>query len=368
MRVLNVQLRYIHGGNPQVCLDYTYALKKSGNEVFVLTNPADPFFDQHHAIADGIIASKKFKFGAYDIFSMIYFRRLIKKINPDIIIAHEGRTAILLKRAAKKSCKVVDVNHGRGSRQSQKMDATIVINNSQLARSKEILGENHRVFCVPNSINLEGYTPPKMPIAWRSTPVIGTIGRFVNDKAFDVFIEALALLDKRGVKFSAKMAGCGEERKALETLIIKHNLQEKISMPGWVKNPEEFYKTIDLFCLPSRREAFGLVLLEAFKHGLPAVVSDAEGPAHIVENGKDAMMVPKEDAESLANALQELLENKEKADSLAHAGYQKLILKYDIPVVAKCMQAVLQEVVTIHKEKFPHHSARLTQEHFAYSK
>jgi glycosyltransferase involved in cell wall biosynthesis len=367
MRVLNVQLRYICGGNPQVCLDYTRALKKSGNKVFVLTNPDDPFMDQHNAIADRVIPSKKLGKSSYDIFSIIYFKKLIKQIKPDVIIAHEGRSAALFKRAAKKSIKVVDVNHGRGSRQSRKMDATIVINNSQLVRGGEILGENHPIFCVPNSINLEGHKQPAMPKKWQNTPVIGTIGRFVDDKAFDIFIEALAVLDSRGVKFLAKMGGCGEEREALVALVEKHNLQQKISMTGWVKNPDQFYKAIDIFCLPSRQEAFGLVLLEAYRHGIPAVVSDAEGPADIVQNRKDALMVPKNNAERLADALQELLENKQMADSFAQAGYEKLIRKYDIPVVAKTLQAVLQEVVSIPNNN-PALNTHLTGELFAYSK
>lgn len=345
MRVLNVQLKHTHGGNPQVCLNYTQVLRSSGNEVFALVNPEEPFIEEHQAAgAEVIIARRLGEMGSYDIFTICHFKKIISQIKPDIIIVHEGRSAALMKRAAGKSVPVVDVNHGRSARQSRLTDATIVTNSSQQKNTINILGEQHPVYNLQNSMDLSGHTEPQFPKNWSEPPVIGTISRLVKDKGLDVFIDALNVLTRRGIKFKAIIAGEGEERKLLERKIFEFRLGEVVTLPGWAKNPDEFYQQIDIFCFPSRKEEFGLVLLEAWKNGLPAVVSDADGPADIVTPNVDALVALKENPADLAIALTTLLTDKNKADEIAKAGYKKLKAKYDIPVVAVKLQNIIEEI------------------------
>jgi glycosyltransferase involved in cell wall biosynthesis len=345
MRVLNVQLKFIHGGNPQVCLDYSRVLKAAGNEVFVLTNPKDPFLKKQIEIADKVISARRLgELGPYDILSILYFKGVISKINPDIIIVHDGRSAALIKRAVGKEIPVIDVNHSRGAKQSLSMDATIVTNTQRLVYYKDHLHQ-HPTYFIQNSLSLEDGSTPKLPRAWNEPPVIGVMSRLVHHKAVDVFIDAIHELDKRDVKFFAKVVGDGEERASLEQKIIEYNLQDKIILPGYEENLETFYKTIDIFCFPSRQEEFGLVLLWAYRYGVPVVTTDTEGPSDIAEHGKDALVVPKENAIALTDALQELLQNKTKADSLAAAGYEKLVSKYEVQKVSEQLQRVLEEVL-----------------------
>lgn len=350
MKILNVQLKHIHGGNPQISLDYTRALRAAGNEVISLLNPQDPFINKHLKAGAAVIKSRQIgKFGSYDLGTIVYFKLVLRKVNPDIIVVHEGRSAALFKRAAGNNYLVVDVNHGRSPKQSVNTDATIVTNSAQFKKNKEFLGEDALIFKVPNPVNLEGTKPPVFPKKWHKTPVIGTVGRLVDDKAYDIFIEALAILDKKGINFQAQMAGEGEERKKLASLIRKYDLDDKVKLLGWLSDPDSFYEDIDIFCFPSRKEEFGLVLLEAFKHGLPAVVSDAEGPFDVVTDGEDAIMVPKDDIEALANGLESLLKDKSKADRLANAGYRKLLSHYDMPIIARQLQMVLEHIVNAKK-------------------
>ncbi len=344
MRVLNVQIKYMHGGNPQVCLDYTRVLINAGNEVTVLTNPQDPFLEKHKAIGAEVIKSKKNgSRGSYDILSILYFKKILAQVKPDVVIVHDGRSAPLMKRAAGKNYRVIDANHGRSPKQSKKTDATIVTNKKQFERNLEFFsGINHQVFYLPNSIDLSNHTKPKFPKKWQSPPIIGTIGRLVSEKGLDIFIDALAILKNRGVDFKVKMGGDGDKKTEIEKQIADNGLKNFVDMVGWIKNPDEFYQSIDIFCFPSRREEFGLVLLEAYKNGLPAVVSDAEGPFDIVKDGVDALMVPKENPQMLADALEKVIKDKKLADSLAKAGYEKLINQYSVPVIAGQLQDILE--------------------------
>ncbi|MCE3232084.1 MAG: glycosyltransferase [Rickettsiaceae bacterium] len=346
MHVLNVQINHIHGGEPQAVFDYANVMLSSGNKVTTIVNPSDPFVKRLEDIGSNVIKSEKFgQLKLWNITNFIYFNKLVKELNPDVIIAHGSRAAQLMKYIVRNKIPVIDVNHGRGPRPSRRTYATIVINKKRLSEYRDFFGKKHAAYNVPIAINLKEQIPPSLPKAWNDTPIIGTLGRLVKEKAIDVFIEALAILDKRGVKFIAKLGGDGELKNDIINQIKCNNLEDKVILAGWIKNPDEFYETIDIFCFPSRKEEFGLVLLEAYKHGLPVVVSDADGPADIVEHNKDALLVPKENAAALADALQELLQNKEKADNLAKAGYEKLVSKYSVPVVAKQLDNVLQEVI-----------------------
>ncbi len=345
MKILNVQLKHVHGGNPQVCLNYTQLLRCSGNEVVTLLNPAEIFIKEHQAAgAEVVIAKRLGNMGPYDILTILYFKKIIAQIKPDIIITHEGRSSALMQRSAGNRIPVIDVNHGRSPKQSIKSRATIVVNKPQFNATRALVHSDHLIYSLPNSIDFSNHIPPQFPKTWHEIPVIGTIGRLVKDKGIDVFLDAIDILNKRGSKFKVIIAGEGEERQYLEQKTTQLNLNDIVTMPGWIKNPQEFYTKIDIFCFPSRKEEFGLVLLEAWKNGLPVVVSDADGPTEIVTPGVDAIVISRDNAFELANGLARFLSDKAMADKMAIAGYNKLLEKYDNIVVAKQLNGILEEV------------------------
>lgn len=350
MHILNVQVKYLHGGGPQICLQYTRALRRAGHKVTALVRPNDPFIEQQKQTGAQVMTTRPLG-GPYDVVSMLHLWRLVKSVKPDVVVCHEGRTSALLKRIVGKIVPVVDVNHGRSPRQSIGMAATIVINSRQKKRTQAALGEDALVFFVPSGIDLSGSPAPVFPKQWHRPPVIGTMSRLVDEKALDVFIDALAILDKRGIKFQVRIAGEGEKREALRSQVKRLGLSDKVSMIGWVKNADGFYGGIDIFCLPSRQEEFGLVLLEAFKNGLPVVVADSEGPSEIVTDQVDGLIVPKNNPKALADALESLLLHKKKADTLAERGYDTLIENYSLSIFDRNLSEVLDVVVEKYKRK-----------------
>ena len=118
----------------------------------------------------------------------------------------------------------------------------------------------------------------------------------------------------------------------------------KLAFTGWVENKHDFFQGIDLFCLPSLHEPFGIVLLEAFCHGVPVVSSDSEGPTDIIAPDVDALLVKKNDAAALADALERLLADPERAQMMAQNAYQKVVAKYDMKAVAAQIEDALQKI------------------------
>lgn len=348
MHVLNVSLKHIIGGTPQVCLDYSIALSKKNVNVTALVRSDDPMFTRHKAAGVQAIKAKfAGRFGSYDPFAILYFIYILHKVKPDVIIAHDGRAVRLLKLASFGRIPIIDVNHGRSVKQSKYTDASIVINPRQEDKTRTFLQKKHVAY-IPNMVDIaDGVNLKKRD--WHTPPVIGALGRFVEEKAFDVFIDALVILRDENVAFKALLGGDGVLRTEIEEKISHYNLSDNITLCGWVNDTNEFYKEIDIFCLSSRREACPKVLLEAMKNNLPCVTSDAEGPVDIITNGYDGIMVENENPRSFAIALKTLIKDKILADDIAKNAVTTIQSKYSIEIIGDKLLHLLKQLVL--KEK-----------------
>jgi glycosyltransferase involved in cell wall biosynthesis len=156
-----------------------------------------------------------------------------------------------------------------------------------------------------------------------STPTIGVCGRFVSMKGIDVFLTALAELKKRKVPFKAEIAGNGPEKECYVKMLSEYKMVQDVTLHGWINDRDAFYNALDIFCLPSRKEAFGLVILESMMHSLPMVLSDLPGPREIIAQSECALFVPPEDAMSLANSLERLIKDQELRKKMAHNAFNR---------------------------------------------
>ena len=201
------------------------------------------------------------------------------------------------------------------------LDHVIAIT-ADLRRALIELGQPpERITVIPNMVRVpgEGGLTPGYGLAGAPEPVIGALGRFVAKKGFAPFLRALALLRGRGYRFRAVLGGAGEEEAALRALARELDLEAVVEFPGWVHDREAFFRRLDVFCVPSLHEPFGIVVVEGFAHARAMVVTDSEGPREIAAYGETALVVPCDDPERLADALAMLLENPELRVKLATA-------------------------------------------------
>ncbi len=143
----------------------------------------------------------------------------------------------------------------------------------------------------------------------RSTVVAA--GRLMHQKGFDLLVNAFAKVADAFPEWDLVVYGEGEDRSMLEGLIQKHGLQDRVSFPGWVGDLAEKLRQTDIFCLSSRFEGFPNVLCEAMSLGLPVVATNcSSGPADIITDGVDGVLVPSEDETALAQGLRHLMEDE----------------------------------------------------------
>jgi len=148
------------------------------------------------------------------------------------------------------------------------------------------------------------------------------VGRLAPQKGVDVLLEAMAVLRDRDV--SLVVCGVGPERTALETLAGELGIAHRVVFAGFQANPWSIMARAAAFCLPSRWEGFGHVVVEALACETPVVISDCDfGPGEIVRDGREGWVVPPEDVAALTAALDDLLANPTRAKERVRAGRER---------------------------------------------
>lgn len=138
-------------------------------------------------------------------------------------------------------------------------------------------------------------------------PLFLTVGRLVWDKAYDVLLDAFAMLGEEFDGWRLSVVGGGHLKDALRAQAEGLGIARRVTWHGVVRDPHAFYRAASVFVLPSRTEGMPNALLEAMGSGLPVVVSDgAPGPLELVEDGVTGLVVPVNDAAALASALARL--------------------------------------------------------------
>jgi len=197
-------------------------------------------------------------------------------------------------------------------------DAIIAVSGavaSELVKTAALSTE--RVQVVHNPIvTPELMTKANMPLdhpwfAVGGPPVILSIGRLTEQKAFDVLIRAFALV-RKNQPARLLILGDGEERPALEALITNLGLGADVSLAGFVQNPYPYLLRSKVFVLSSRWEGLPTVLVEALCLGAPIVATDCPGGSReILQDGRFGDLVPVENPFRLAEAIERSMQARQ---------------------------------------------------------
>ncbi len=175
-----------------------------------------------------------------------------------------------------------------------------------------------RVHVIPNFVE-DRRAPPADRSALETpadAPLVFALGRLHRNKAFDILLEAMALVDGAWLW----LAGEGPERPALESRAMALGIAERTRFLGWRDDPAPLFAAADVFVVPSRHEPLGSVLIEGWMHGVPMVAAASQGPRWLLRDGETGLLVPVDDAPALAEAIRRLLDDRAFAAGLAAAG------------------------------------------------
>ena len=175
---------------------------------------------------------------------------------------------------------------------------------------------------VPERLFREPQPRPEHPwFAPGQPPVILGMGELGWRKDFPTLIRAFARVRER-LSCRLVILGRGRQQQALEALAGELGVSGDVDFPGFQPNPYGFLAHAALFAFTSRWEGLGFALIEALALGTPSVSTDCpSGPREILRDGEYGRLVPVGDAEALALAMLDTLNNPLPRDRLREAAY-----------------------------------------------
>jgi glycosyltransferase involved in cell wall biosynthesis len=278
--------------------------------------------------------------GRLDLRTRPMFRRAVAAFGPDVVLTWMSRATAACPRGA-----FVHVARLGGYYDLKYYRACdhLIANTRDIAAWITHAGwPQARVHYLPNFVALE--TVPKLPRAAFGTPddapLALALGRLHPSKGFDVLIEAVALVPR----LHLWLAGAGTEETALVARIKALGLDTRVTLLGWREDTASLYAAADMLVSSSRLEPLGNVVIEAWAARLPVVATATSGPRALIRDGENGLLVPIEDADSLAAALRRLADDRALRDALAAAGHASYAAEYSAAQVVPRYRELLAAV------------------------
>ncbi|MBN9410988.1 MAG: glycosyltransferase [Burkholderiales bacterium] len=156
------------------------------------------------------------------------------------------------------------------------------------------------------------------------------IGRITTDKGVHELLTAFRSLRARGVALQLLLVGPADDAGgANEALSLSALRADGVLCTGFVADPERYLAISDLLCLPSYREGFGTVVLEAAAMGVPAVGTRIYGLSDAIAEGETGVLVPARDAGALAEALGDLLADAPRRARLGEQARRRCLKDFE---------------------------------------
>jgi len=298
-----------------------------------------------------------------DLVAVFQLARTIRNCNPDIVHAHTPKGGLLGMLAATLARTPVRIYHMRGL-----PFETATGPRRALLWCSEFVSCSlaHRVFCVGyglrdvaiasgvcpsrkievfgggsgNGVDAAGrFAPPEDDRLRRAkraqlgvaedAVVVGFVGRVVRDKGVAELTMAWRRIREAHANCHLVIIGPEEPRDALpRSLIEELSRDPRVHLVGAVSDPEAWYPVFDVVALPTYREGFPNVLLEAAAMGLPVVATDIPGCREAVRDGVTGKLVPRMDDAALAEALLEYVSSPERRHAHGIAGRRRVLDRF----------------------------------------
>jgi glycosyltransferase involved in cell wall biosynthesis len=338
MRILHISSVNTFGGGERHLVDLTRGLFDRGHEIFVALRPTNEWQERLDFLPPENIFHASIR-NSFGIFSAQRIARFISEKNIEIIHAHAARDYIpasLVCRLTKNS-KFVLTRHvlfpmKPFHRFTLTNLARAVAVSPAVEQSLQPVIPKRKIEVIPNGINTEILTDEERKRrreefrALHNIPSealgVGTIGELKELKGQRDFV--LAANEIAGRNENAFFVVVGKDnaagqpfRRELKRLVKVFNLENRFLWLDWVDDMPSLLAALDIFVSASHSESFGLAILEAMTGKIPIVATATEGAKELLQNGETALLVPIKEPLKLAEAIESLLNDREKRETFA---------------------------------------------------
>jgi len=285
---------------------------------------------------------------------------IFSRFNFDVIHAHtalpDGYAAHLLKKDFQRPVVLTihgqdifaNIHMGPSCRRAVSLALTaadrVVAVSSRLKEEMACLLPAQRIQVIPNGFfpNKGNNSVPELRQEFSPGKVLLSVGYLIERKGHRYVLEALAGLVEEFPGLKYLIIGDGVEESSLKKQAEELALKNHVMFLGRKSSAEvkKYMAMCDVFVLPSWKEAFGVVYLEAMALGKPVIGCRGEGIEDFVSHGENGMLVSPRNPEELYQVLRELMEDQEKADRIGKKGQETVLGGYTWADTARQLQDV----------------------------
>ena len=208
--------------------------------------------------------------------------------------------------------------------------------------NKNLITNQNQAMILSSGIELNNITQRAKRINERFTFIC--VARLVYEKGIINLIEAARICADKGFNFKYQIVGPLEENSKLLNENILKQYDDIVDRLGSRSDVLDLLAKADAFILPTFREGFSRVLLEAAAIGLPSITTNVPGVGDIVRDNKEGLIAEVRNSESLASAMIKLATNKPLADKFAHNALNRVKM-FSLETVAKQYITIFNQVI-----------------------
>lgn len=173
---------------------------------------------------------------------------------------------------------------------------------------------------------------------------IGSVGRFVKVKRFELFVDAAALVLKRYPQVQFSLLGDGPDRELITRRADALGVGDSIRLVRPMTDPQSYFASLDVYVNTSEHEGLPLSVLEAMAHGVPVVASKVGGIPEIVRNSNEGSLVASGQPEDFASAIGALVGDPAARARIGRAGRERVIAEFSAEAMGRQYQQLYQRL------------------------
>lgn len=291
------------------------------------------------------------------------FNRLFEKFRFSLIHVHAGiEYAVAASLASRKTpgMPMVFTIHGypdvtsylvSGVFANRLVDKVICVSNAERKKAEKYGWSKAKLTTIYNGVPV-----PQVPKASDDTGihriipktayVIGTVARLERAKGIRYLIEAMPRVISGYPNTVLVIVGDGSKRPELSLLSQELGVSQNVVFTGQLTDPGPVLSVMDVFVLPSLREALGIAILEAMAFSLPVVATGVGGIPEAVAHNKTGILVPPGNSEAIASALLRLADNPALRREYGSAGRKRFEEHFTESAMAEQTMALYRSMLT----------------------
>ena len=366
-KILHILVLPKMAGSQNVSFEILKSLPDNDYDKYVLFSDVEDCGDRKECIkrfqeaGAKVLFSKKLKrnIGVHDIPATVEIYKLCKKEKFDIVHTHSTKPGIIGRIAATLAGVpfVIHTVHGLAFHNFIKFPKwqfywlcemlasifcnKIVLVNKYYKRYFNWLGG--KVTTIYNGIDFSEYEPyAKETNSITESIKILFVGRLDTPKNPIMLLKAAEVVIKQYSNVEFTIVGDGDLYNDCKIYIKNNGLSNNVKLLGWQNNVSKFYKTHDIFVLPSIYESFGLIFLEAGYYYLPSVTTNVEGIPEVVKDNYSGLLSNPNDVEAFANHIIQLIINPQLRCQMGINAHNRVVELFDIQKMTDAYSKIYQ--------------------------